>query len=128
MSEPKRPDGWAWCIDGAESAHGPFPTRAEAIADAAKHGDGRAIVIGTVRWAVPSEHVQKTADDMLEDMELQASDNDFGFADGDVFDLRTADSLERANQELGEFLRRWADRWFVGTAWAIEPEGKDTAS
>jgi hypothetical protein len=120
---------WAWMedLEDDDEIHGPFPSRAAALADARKFFVYRApectpeaIEIGTCRWAMPIDHLpgaQKLVEDMVDD----ARDNDFTFTDDVIFDV-SAEQIKA----LDDLLEKWARGLPRGNVFVFEKVGTET--
>lgn len=117
--EIKKVNQWAWMVDGNCIAHGPFKTREEAIEDARGHYAPeecpREIVIGYPSYANAASYLPVDIDTFLEQLEENAFDNDFGFADDTIFDVNG--DVGEAEKELEEVFINWANKWLSSTTW-----------
>lgn len=112
---------WAWNYpDSYTSPYGPFPSREKAEADAARCSMARRvdgpieIEIGHPRWANPLDHMP-SAERIHEWMNEDALDNDFSFADADIFD-----ATKKQTDALDRLLTKWAQGLKRGNVWVFE--------
>lgn len=121
---PEMPTEYAWAIKGAEHCEGPFPSKKEAVEDAkGEYGDmpGTVIVIGKVRYADPVHYVPTDLDDIMERMDENAFDNEFGFYEGEIFDAKKG-----AKEALEKVLTDWARTFVSSTVWTLDTEEEIT--
>lgn len=121
------PNRWCWCVPQSESVHGPYESRDECIADAKEYvgdvgvnGLRRArIEIGHPRDIVPEEYAATawSVDDILEQMEYNASDAGCGFDDS-IFELAESKKGD-AGAALEAMLKEWARQWVVCDHWMM---------
>jgi len=109
---------WAWRFDGG-TAHGPFDSRDEALADAYHHidGDRRTVLLGQVRDLRPEDHVVGAVDmeSILEAMDERVElDYDDAIFEANGPDARVA---------LEAVLRTWAQKYVTtNVGWTTTDE------
>jgi len=117
---------WCWLFDGDEDdgdAHGPYATRAKALAAAKRQAaqvdvsEGR-FVLGTCRYADPCDYAGMRVADMLELMDMRASDGEFDSSPSLIFRVPKVDNVA-AQGALHKALRAWAKRYVTSNAWVI---------
>src|SRR3990172_8503541 len=107
-SEPEPKWGWSW--EGDESAEGPYDSREDALEDARdqlEKGETKKLVLGVIRHADPGDCVDDDLDSHLERMDEAARDNDFAFADDNIFEVPESRAMA-AKAALHDVLAAWA--------------------
>ena len=117
---------WGWMKQTSENAHGPFPTRELAIADAQEYIDDESdgheytygIIIGHAIWPDPGEHVHIDCNDLAERMDENAVDNNCCYTgDDELFEFTDRKEAQKA---LDELLSTWARKWLQPSSWTLE--------
>jgi hypothetical protein len=126
MPESEAKVEWCWSSLGADRAHGPFPTREDCIAGARREligdearGPGAQVCIsvGQVKYARPEDWVEVDLDALLETAETLAADNDFGFAEDCIFEIKDEKGAE---EDLRALLAGWARKWVTSSYWVMD--------
>ena len=113
---------WGWREKHNERARGPFNSRKEALDDVYRtynRLDRVTIILGYVRWADPGACVYDDLDNILERMEENAYDSEFGWYEDQVFELSEKDT-NKAQIELTEFMQKWARKWLQPNCWVLD--------
>lgn len=117
-------DEWAWRLPGAENAVGIFASREEAIGDALESVDpGTEIAVGRVLYFDPADWLPD-CDALLEGMERDASDNDWGFWDDELVIAKPG-----AAAALQAALSAWCEEYLTGAkVWCVGELGEETVT
>ena len=119
-----------------DESHGPFDTRAAAIADARTtlsaddpsnpDAHGGEITIGRVETLDPSGYVKLDVDLAADNAADAAADDDWGWpGEGDITIRGGADSRHKAQATLDAMLRVWAREWLVSETWRMATDGTE---
>lgn len=111
---------WGWAYH--EEAHGLFDSKEEAVQDALYElGPDTEIEvdIGRCKLADPTDYLKTDVDDLLEELDQQAGDNDFSFAEDEIFEIEDKDK-EEAQKELKEVMSAWAKKYVHTKMWILE--------
>lgn len=110
-----------WSEPKGELARGPFDTMEEVIEDAQDYlnpSEDIQIEVGTCMFAMAENFINDDVDEMLEHLDEQASDNEFGFYDDEIFDIKG--DKEEAQKALTEALTAWAKKYVTSSVWCLE--------
>jgi len=122
MSGMSDETGWGWMEVDKQVAFGPHPSREEALTEAGSEAEGDEVLIGRCVEPDPGYYVRCDAMEIAEQMDESAFDNEYHWHDGEVFSERKKGEYESmdAQQELEEFMRAWARKWFRPLVWNLE--------
>ena len=110
---------WAWKLKKSDTAHGLFSTREEAVDDAmGQEGSLDGVEIGHGVWPVPFCYMPDM-DRLLDIMEDNADDSEYGFWEDEVFDV--ADPAA-ARADLDAAHKAWAEKYITANCWLFVPE------
>ena len=116
------PDERKWGWSEYECARGLFDSKEEAIKDALEQlnpGQPTGIEVGRCKWANPVDYLRIDVDDLLEELDQNAADNEFGFAEEEIFDIEEKDK-EEAQKALVEVMSVWATKYVHTRMWILE--------
>jgi hypothetical protein len=109
---------WGWSVEGGELCSGPFISREEALEDASASLDlPTSIELGTCSYARAAQFIRDDLGDLLEQLDMDAYDNGFGFWDNEIFHV---DLKEEAQIELTKLLTDWAKKYVYSRVWVLE--------
>ena len=118
MPEEKKDDRkWGWSTEDA--GFGPFDSREEAIQNATDTGEVSEVAVGRCKFADPVEYLKADVDEVLENLDMRAADDEYGFWEDEIFDV---DNKEEAQKALTEAMEQWAKKYVSSVVWVLVEE------
>jgi len=118
-----KPHEWAWGDERTECYAAGSRTKKEAIehvewtASEEMWEKPRQIVIGRVVWPEPARYANIDVDVVVEQMDVNASNDGICIGDDSLFDFH---DVAKAQTELTNFIRRWANKHLSPSKWTFE--------